>query len=209
MALSQERALTSCSSRDGRYAICELPRGFGNVRLVSQRSSRNCIENQTWGLGRSGVWVDRGCRAEFSFTYPVRLGGRGRDDDWGRDEGWRRDDGRDDDWRGRRDDDWRRDEWGRQRGWEKGRGRGYGRDRATEIGFVNCSSRDDRYRLCRIDAVFDRVQIERRASDSACVKGRDWGTTRSGIWVDNGCRAQFSFAYRLDRRDRYRDLYGD
>jgi hypothetical protein len=200
--IGEERGILTCASRDGRYVICDLPRGFGEVRLVHQRSSRGCVENRTWGAGRSGIWVDRGCRGEFTFTYPVGRsihGGYG----WG-DRDWDR---RDDDWRyGRRDRDWGRgdERWNDRRG-NNGRGHGpraRGRP-AVEIGTLNCSSRDNRYRLCRIGTQFDRVQIERRSSNSACVRGRDWGTTRSGIWVDNGCRARFSFAYDARSRSRY------
>ena len=36
------------------------------------------------------------------------------------------------------------------------------------------------------------VQLIRTLSDSACVQGRTWGWDRSGVWVDRGCRAEFS-----------------
>jgi Protein of unknown function (DUF3011) len=37
----------------------------GGVRLVRQRSDADCIYNRTWGYDRRGIWVDRGCRADF------------------------------------------------------------------------------------------------------------------------------------------------
>src|SRR5260370_42268695 len=35
------------------------------VRLNRQISGSPCVENQTWGVDNRGLWVDRGCRAEF------------------------------------------------------------------------------------------------------------------------------------------------
>jgi hypothetical protein len=37
----------------------------GGVRLVRQRSDADCVYNRTWGYDRRGIWVDRGCRADF------------------------------------------------------------------------------------------------------------------------------------------------
>ena len=36
--------------------------------MIRQRSQAPCIEGQTWGAGKRGIWVDRGCRADFSVT---------------------------------------------------------------------------------------------------------------------------------------------
>uniref|UniRef100_UPI00131F384C DUF3011 domain-containing protein n=1 Tax=Xanthomonas fragariae TaxID=48664 RepID=UPI00131F384C len=35
------------------------------VRVGRQMSRTPCVEGQTWGWSRDGVWVDDGCRAEF------------------------------------------------------------------------------------------------------------------------------------------------
>jgi Protein of unknown function (DUF3011) len=54
----------TCSSNDGRRNWCDV----GNrrdIRLNRQISGSPCVENQTWGIDRRGLWVDRGCRAEF------------------------------------------------------------------------------------------------------------------------------------------------
>jgi hypothetical protein len=53
-----------CESGDGRRHWCREGIG-GTVRLVRQRSESPCIQGRTWGRDRSGVWVDRGCRADF------------------------------------------------------------------------------------------------------------------------------------------------
>ena len=53
-----------CESGDMRRHWCS--EGIGaNVRLVRQRSKSPCIQGRTWGVGRNGIWVDRGCRADF------------------------------------------------------------------------------------------------------------------------------------------------
>ena len=55
---------------------------------------------------------------------------------------------------------------------------------------VRCESRDYRERLCRAETS-GGVRLARQLGDAACRQGRTWGTTRSGIWVSNGCRADF------------------
>jgi hypothetical protein len=37
----------------------------GGVRLKRQLSRDACVEGVSWGFDRNGIWVDRGCRAEF------------------------------------------------------------------------------------------------------------------------------------------------
>jgi hypothetical protein len=55
----------TCSSNDGRRAFCNADTR-GGVRLVRQISGSPCNQGSTWGYDRNGVWVDRGCRAEFA-----------------------------------------------------------------------------------------------------------------------------------------------
>lgn len=58
--------LVRCESRDNRSQSCAISAGRnGNIRLLRQLSGKPCIENQTWGRSRTGVWVTQGCRAEF------------------------------------------------------------------------------------------------------------------------------------------------
>jgi hypothetical protein len=54
----------TCSSNDGRRNFCEAYTGRG-VRLVNQRSGSPCVQGNTWGYNGRGIWVDRGCRADF------------------------------------------------------------------------------------------------------------------------------------------------
>ena len=53
-----------CSSNDGRRHYCDIDVSRG-VRLSRQISGSACVQGSTWGYDRRGVWVDRGCRAEF------------------------------------------------------------------------------------------------------------------------------------------------
>ncbi len=54
-----------CESRDFRYNYCAT-RIDGGVRLVAQHSKSECRFGRSWGWDRGGIWVDRGCAAEFA-----------------------------------------------------------------------------------------------------------------------------------------------
>ncbi len=62
----QSRHGVTCASDDGRRHYCAVNTSRG-VQLVKQRSGSPCIQGQTWGYDRRGIWVDRGCRAEFAL----------------------------------------------------------------------------------------------------------------------------------------------
>ncbi len=65
----------TCSSDDGKRNYCNIDTRRG-VQLIRQISGSPCIENSTWGYDNRGLWVDRGCRAEFS------AGGYGNGNRW-------------------------------------------------------------------------------------------------------------------------------
>lgn len=73
-------------------------------------------------------------------------------------------------------------------------GGGYGSGYGSGAGVgqvVRCESLDGRSRHC--NAIVQRgVQLLRTLSGSPCIEGRSWGWDRNGIWVDGGCRAEFS-----------------
>ena len=66
----QQGQIVTCSSNDGRRNYCALPSGVNPNRVGMRRqiSGSACIQNQTWGVDRRGLWVDRGCRAEFQVN---------------------------------------------------------------------------------------------------------------------------------------------
>jgi len=53
-----------------------------------------------------------------------------------------------------------------------------------------CESQDNRMRRCGADTRYG-VRINRQLSGSPCIQGRSWGYDNSGVWVSNGCRAEF------------------
>jgi len=76
-----------CASNDFNFHGCPV-NTYAGIRLVRQRSESPCVFGQTWGYDDRGVWVDRGCRADFE-TGPrlYRRYHRDNDDD---DQGWDR-----------------------------------------------------------------------------------------------------------------------
>ena len=54
----------TCASDDGRRHLCRVNTSRG-VRMTNQRSGSPCVQGQTWGFNQRGIWVDRGCRADF------------------------------------------------------------------------------------------------------------------------------------------------
>jgi hypothetical protein len=64
-----------CESRNNARAYCEIP-WRGDVRLAQQLSITPCAQGQTWGYaGRRQVWVDGGCRADFTRDWNGGDGG--------------------------------------------------------------------------------------------------------------------------------------
>lgn len=163
-------ARIGCESSNGRYKLCQVAIR-GNVRLVRERSRADCVEGKSWGWSEAGIWVDRGCRGEFSYT-PRTVGGHGagRDDHRGRD-GWR--------------DGWR-DERGGREGW---------RDERGERGELRCESNRGRTVFCPAP-VQGNVVLTKQLSHAPCRYGDTWTFDRGGISVRDGCRAEFRFDTR-------------
>jgi hypothetical protein len=65
----RERRTVECSSINGQRAFCDAFTG-GGVHLNRQLSQARCEEGSSWGYTDRGIWVDRGCRAEFSVAEP-------------------------------------------------------------------------------------------------------------------------------------------
>jgi hypothetical protein len=67
-ALAQR--VVKIESQDREYAYYRTSTR-GGVRLHRQISRDPCIEGRTWGFDRNGIWVDKGCRAEFAIGAPT------------------------------------------------------------------------------------------------------------------------------------------
>jgi hypothetical protein len=163
--------IVRCESIKKRIAYCEADTRDG-VHLIEQFSDADCVEGRSWGYDRGRIWVDRGCAAEFGVGGASRYSDRGRDGD-------RRGD-RD----GRRRDEGRYAEPAVQP--YQGPGREY----------VLCESKDNHRRQCAADLKGRSVAVYQNISRIPCEEGRNWGYDASGIWVDQGCRAQFGVTAR-------------
>ena len=202
-----------CASDDGKRHYCPMETRAG-VQLYKQRSDSACLFGQTWGYDGRGVWVDRGCRADFVPGYVGGPGGPGGPGGW---PGWGNnynvycasDDGK----RNRCPVDTSRGvRLVRQRSGSPcnlGATWGYDRngiwvDRGCRADFeigqagwqppaaqtIYCPSDDGKRRYCKADTSRG-VRIIRQRSDADCIYQRTWGYDRNGIWVDRGCRADF------------------
>ena len=72
---------------------------------------------------------------------------------------------------------------------------GYGSDPGRYSSYndrvlVRCESQDERTRYCSTDIRGD-VRLVNQLSRSPCIEGRTWGWDRQGLWVTEGCRAEF------------------
>jgi len=67
----------TCSSDDMKRHWCNVYTG-GRVRLIKQKSDSPCVQGRTWGYNNNGIWVDRGCRAEFEVGRGGGGGSGGR-----------------------------------------------------------------------------------------------------------------------------------
>ena len=66
----------TCACDDMKRHLCRVDTSRG-VQMINQRSGSPCTQGQTWGYSRQGIWVDRGCRADFYLGTGWRPGGTG------------------------------------------------------------------------------------------------------------------------------------
>jgi hypothetical protein len=205
----------TCSSDDGKRNYCNADTR-GGVQLVRQRSGSACVQGQTWGWDRSGIWVDRGCRADFVTGRGGNFGGGGV----GQTLTCSSDNGSRNycsaDTRGGVQMVNQRSGspciQGQTWGWD---GRGVWVDRGCRADFLigrggggggnwggggrdqtfTCSSDNGSRNWCSIPGGGGNVVMSRQISGSPCVQGQTWGLDRKGVWVDRGCRAEFRTAY--------------
>lgn len=214
------RQVFRCESSDGRQRFCQAE-VRGGVRIVRQLSRTACTEGDTWGVARDGVWVDRGCRAEFASSV-------GRDRMQARTLRCESGDGRSNfcsaDTRGGvellrqlsrsaciRGQTWDSDRRGvwvsggcraefRLNGRHGDRWGGYGRDDDNGPGYPGgYSSAPERVRCESNDGrtqhcaadTRNGARLVKQLSRTACVEGQSWGFDRRGVWVTSGCRGEF------------------
>lgn len=70
-----------------------------------------------------------------------------------------------------------------------------------------CASRSHQTNYCDVDTR-DGIELVRQLSHAGCWEGDTWGFDGRGVWVANGCRAEFAYG-RGHWDNRYRDDYRD
>lgn len=65
---------------------------------------------------------------------------------------------------------------------------------------VRCESTGGRRTFCRANTT-GGVRLARQLSKNSCIRGRNWSYTNTGIWVTNGCRAEFLVGRRNVNRN--------
>ena len=195
----------TCSSNDGKRNWCAIG-SARDAQLVRQISGSPCVRNQTWGVDNRGLWVDRGCRADFAFNggygppqQTITCSSNDGKRNWcaigsARDAQLVRQISGSPCVRGQ--------PWGVDN-------RGLWVDRGCRADFafaagggyrpppgppppqlVTCSSNDGRRNWCDTGGRRN-IQLNRQISGSPCVQSQTWGIDNRGLWVDRGCRAEF------------------
>jgi len=195
-----ERRLV-CDSDHGQLVRCPAETRNG-LLLLADESATACRGAASWGIDGGSVWVTNGCRASF-WSAPAGLGrwlscasrpgeralcavdasgGVAIEHQFGDATCFYG------------------ETWGVADGglWVDGgcaaEFRVDGRLRGTSFWSVPsdlvCESRHGARELCPADTSRG-VELVRESSPGACARGRGWGVTPRGIWVDRGCRAQF------------------
>jgi hypothetical protein len=197
-----------CESENGKRKSCPADTSAG-VQIVRQLSDASCGYGHEWGYDAKGIWVSKGCRAEFvvggkpkvmlgAVTCESRSNTRNRcaaetrygvaifrtlggsecilDQSWGFDpEGiWV--------------------DAGCRAQFALGGYRLPADALPPNASKVTCESLDGGHKPCPVDTSHG-VGLLRQISGTDCVLNRTWGYDRDGIWVTNGCRAEFAVAH--------------
>ncbi|HEY5851735.1 MAG TPA: DUF3011 domain-containing protein [Lysobacter sp.] len=202
-----------CESKGGQAHLCPVD-VRGGVRMLRSLSKSDCTEGQSWGLNDTGIWVRDGCRAEFVLGYggsvgsgygarTIRCESRGNrwqhcDADTSAGAELVRQLSKNPCIKG---DNWGADNRGV---WVSGGCRAEFRMMAVVAvqappgKIVRCDSTDKLPRHCPATTEGGAVRLFRQLSRAACVEGRSWGVDQNGIWVEDGCRAEFEVRRKED-----------
>jgi hypothetical protein len=187
---------TICESYNGNRVHCKVNTRYG-INFLRQLSRSSCDYN--WGYDNTGIWVDRGCRAEFSVNYGWNQTGSEGNIMICESHEFKRNycpahlDGREVFLLNQLSQSYCQNNWGYDRNgiWVSNgcRAEFVIEDRHyTQNDIVVCSSRNLQFQSCRADTR-GGVEFIRQLSRSSC--NGNWGYNRQGIWVTNGCRAKF------------------
>ena len=73
VALAEEGYVIRCQSKRDRDNYCTADTS-GGVKLRQVLSSSACVEGDSWGYDRTGIWVRKGCRADFDVPRAYSSG---------------------------------------------------------------------------------------------------------------------------------------
>lgn len=178
----------TCSSVENKRAFCKADTRRGVV-LVEQLSRAGCWEGDTWGYDRRGIWVANGCRAQFKVgrsghdwqNSMYHNGGATAPVDWKDQQAVER--------------------WGHEESLRKARNGNvdiFAVDHDNETGgagsrtpaVVVCESISLGHTYCPVRST-RHVELKRQLSRASCQFNATWGYDRRGVWVSDGCRAEF------------------
>ncbi len=152
----------TCSSRGLRFQSCPA-NTQGGVEFIRQLSRKSC--NGNWGYDGRGIWVDNGCRATF------RLNSDGNNQNY-------------------RDDNHRLNNGGLRPNNRNTRNNGRGSQvNNQQSRTLRCESSSRRKKTCKIP-YGATVNLSRQLSKTNC--NNNWGFNKTHLWVNNGCRAEFT-----------------
>ena len=185
-----------CESRDSRTVYCGADASSG-VRLVQQLSRSACIRGRTWGADGRGIWVARGCRGTFAINDRI-------DDRYGSRNGYGS--GYNNGYDNYSNGGYNNGGYSNGGYSNGGYNNGYGSNRGYSNQSVRCESTDGRTRVCGIDTR-NGLRIVSQRSHQPCIQGSTWGASGNGVWVTDGCRADFAtgssqYGYNRDGYDR-------
>lgn len=215
-----------CESYNGQRQHCYADTS-GGIRLKRQLSYNNCRGN--WGYDYYGVWVTKGCRAEFTTDrYQNHWGNNYRQDDIVRCEsyGMRRNNCSVGQLRNAQvtlihqlsryscQGNWghnNKEIWVARGCKADFRISRYDNDydhggNELDLQTIQCESRGNYMEYCEVPELehVEIVDVLSRRGDSC--RG-NWGYDPRGIWVKNGCKAQFGFLEY--QRENYDEHYDD
>ncbi|MEA2166057.1 MAG: hypothetical protein QOK37_4184 [Thermoanaerobaculia bacterium] len=213
VAVGANAQLVTCESKNNVRHTCRIDVTAG-VALSHELSKNDCVRGKTWGTTRTndGIWVDGGCRAEFlvgndsrarlGYGYPLvaaqtltcgsdyrrtqrcavvtsngvqltrQLSKRTcvENRDWGYDNNGI---------------------------WVKNGcraefivGGSLPPMASSSESTLVCESGKGMNHRCSANTM-GGVMLSRQLSDSACIRDKSWGYDANGVWVSDGCRAEF------------------
>lgn len=198
-----------CSSDKHRLKTCAVDDTI-NAQLTKKLSKSPCLRGKTWGFDKDGVWVRYGCRGEFQVEYKAPPPPRANAGKFVRTDVFCASPrGKylhcKADTRGKirllhqvsRKDcqfgkSWGKDEHGI---WVDRGCSGLFRivrrtDPPTRREHFQCASKDFLFVHCEVQ-VPATINFGKQISNTRCIRDKNWGFDSKGVWVKDGCSAQF------------------